>query len=230
MNVVGYIRVSSEKQAEEGLGLEIQEKTLRSWARAHGHRIVAICRDEGVSGTKDVADRDGLAEALAIVRTRRAAGLAVVRLDRLARDLVLQEQLLAELRRMGAETFSTSAGEAGFLKDDPDDPSRALIRQVLGAVAQYERSMITLRLRSGRRRKAERGGYAGGRPRYGFRAEHRELAKEPSEQAALTRIRQLRRQEKSLREIAMVLETEGHKPKTGDRWHPEALRRIVARL
>ena len=60
---------------------------------------------------------------------------------------------------------STSTAEAGYLGDDPDDPSRTLIRQVLGAVSQYERSMIALRLRSGRRRKAQHGGYAFGAPR-----------------------------------------------------------------
>jgi DNA invertase Pin-like site-specific DNA recombinase len=71
---------------------------------------------------------------------------------------------------MGGELFSTSAAEAGYLPDDPDDPSRTLVRQVLGAVSQYERSMIALRLRSGRKRKSEKGGYAYGSPPYGFRA------------------------------------------------------------
>jgi hypothetical protein len=51
----------------------------------------------------------------------------------------LQEQLLAEVRQMGAELFSTSAGESALLADDPDDRSRDLIGQVLGAVAEVER-------------------------------------------------------------------------------------------
>ena len=67
------------------------------------------------------------------------------------------------------------AAEAGYLGDDPDDPSRTLIRQVLGAVSQYERSMIALRLRSGRRRNASQGGYAYGAPPFGFKAEDGEV-------------------------------------------------------
>jgi hypothetical protein len=55
---------------------------------------------------------------------------------------------------MGRERFSTSPSESAFLRDDPTDPSRALIRQVLGAVSEYERKMITVRLRAGRARKA----------------------------------------------------------------------------
>src|SRR5205807_9208055 len=136
--------------------------------------------------------RRGLFDALEAISAGQGGGLVIYRLDRLARDLVLQEQLLADVRRMGAEVHSTSAGEAGYLADDPDDPSRALIRQILGAVSQYERAMIRLRMRSGRQRKAARGGYAGGRPPYGWRAEGRELVADADEQATLARIRELR--------------------------------------
>jgi DNA invertase Pin-like site-specific DNA recombinase len=80
-----------------------------------------------------------------MLRTKEADALIVYRLDRLARDLVLEEQLLAEAWRMGAVVFSTSAGESAYLEDDPLDPSRRLIRQVLGAVNEYERAMIGLR-------------------------------------------------------------------------------------
>jgi DNA invertase Pin-like site-specific DNA recombinase len=66
------------------------------------------------------------------------------------------------VRRLGGGAFSTSAAESGYLVDDPDDPSRKLIRQILGAVSEYERAMIPLRLRSGRHRKAKHGGFAYG--------------------------------------------------------------------
>ena len=61
-----------------------------------------------MSGT--LADRDGLAEALDALRSRQAGGVVVARLDRLARDLVIQEQLLAEAWRLGGEVFSTAGG------------------------------------------------------------------------------------------------------------------------
>src|SRR5207244_2593385 len=107
------------------------------------------------------------------VRDGRVRGLVVYRLDRLARDLVLQEQLLSEVWRMHGVVCSTSPSEDAYLAPDDagDDPSRALIRQILGAVAQYERGMIRLRLRQGKARKVARGGYAGGAPPFGFRAE-----------------------------------------------------------
>lgn len=229
MKLAGYLRVSTDRQAEQGLGLDIQEQAIRKWAKQHGHRIAIWARDEGVSGSNGVSTRDGLLSALGAVQDGTVRGVVVYRLDRLARDLIIQEQLLAEVRRMGGEVHSTSAAEAGYLTDDPDDPSRKLIRQVLGAVSEYERSMISLRLRSGRRRKAEKGGFAYGSPPYGYRAEGGELVPEPAEQIALERIAEMQRGGLSLRAMAEALTAEGHKPRRSDRWHPEALRRIVGR-
>jgi len=241
MKVVAYLRVSTDRQAEEGLGLDVQQQAIRAWAKQHGHRVALWARDEGVSGSNGLDTRDGLLDALAALRSGQGKGLVVYRLDRLARDLIVQETLLGELRRMGAEVFSTSPSEAAYLTDDPDDPSRALIRQVLGAVAQYERAMIALRLRSGRRRKAERGGYAYGSPPFGWEAKDGELIEHPAEQVVLARIRELHGEGRSLREIAATLTAEGHRPRARKakagadinpegRWHPETLRGIVGRL
>jgi DNA invertase Pin-like site-specific DNA recombinase len=227
VKVIAYIRVSTGKQAEEGLGLDIQEQAIRTWAKAHRHKIAAVIADEGVSGVKELDDRPGLAEALAMVRDGSVTGICVARLDRLARDLVLQEQLLAEFRRHGADVFTTSAGEAGYLTDDPDDPSRRLIRQVLGAVSEYERSMIALRLRAGRRRKAEKGGYAYGSPPLGWRAERGQLVVDDAEAEALARIAELNHDGASLREIAGVLTDEGHRTKRGAHWHPQTVARAL---
>ena len=87
-----------------------------------------------MSGSNGIDQRRALGDALELISDGKAAGLVVYRLDRLARDLIIQETLLAEVRRLGGEVFSTSVAEAGYLNDDPDDPSRKLIRQVLGAV------------------------------------------------------------------------------------------------
>ena len=84
MKIIAYVRVSTTQQAEEGLGLEVQEQAIRSWARAHHHKIMAVIADEGISGAKELDDRPGLAEALAMVREGLVGGICVYRLDRLA--------------------------------------------------------------------------------------------------------------------------------------------------
>ena len=230
MRVAAYLRVSTDRQAEEGLGLDVQAEACERWARQHRHRLVATFRDEGVSGSNGLDTRTGLAEALRALRDGDADGLVVYRLDRLARDLVLQEQLLAEIRHLGRRVFTTSAAEAGYLEDDPDDPSRKLIRQILGAVDDYERGMIALRLRSGRRAKAARGGFAYGSPPLGFRAEGGELVPVDDEQATLRRVVDLHAQGASLRSIAETLNAEGRRTKRGARWHPQTVARILERV
>jgi DNA invertase Pin-like site-specific DNA recombinase len=228
VKVIGYVRVSTDRQAEEGFGLEVQERAVRAWAGPHGHRLLAVFADAGVSGSNGLDTRLGLADASTNLRDRKADGLVVPRLDRLARDLVLQETLLGEVRRLGGEVFSCSDAEAEFLVDDPADPSRRLIRQILGAVNEYERSMITLRMRGGRERKRAAGGYAGhGSPPYGWQSVDGELVPVEAQQRAIARARELRSAGLSLRDIGDTLTAEGHSPKRGDRWHPKTLSHVL---
>lgn len=230
MRVAAYLRVSTDRQAEKGQGLGVQEQAIRAWAKAHGHRIVAWFRDEGLSGSEGIETRVALANALTSLKDSSAEGLVIYRLDRLARDLILQETLLRDIWAMGAHVFSTDSAEAGNLQNTPDEPSRKLIRQVLGAVAEYERSMIALRMKAGRRRKHERGGFAYGAPGYGYRSEERALVAHVDEQVALGRIVELRAEGRSIRQIIAQLEREGHRPKRGEVWNVGTLSRIVRRL
>ena len=231
MKIIGYVRVSTASQVEDGLGLDVQRSALRAWCKSNGHRLIRILSDEGISGAKELEDRPGLADALDMIRSRKAQGIVVPRLDRLARDLIVQETILAEVRRIGGEVFSTSPAEASYLTDDPDDPSRKMIRQVLGAVSEYERSMVVLRLRNGRRRKAQMGGYSSGAPAFGFEARDGDLIESHDEQITIERIAELRASGASFRAICSTLEAEGHRSKRGgSRWQPMAVKRVLDRL
>lgn len=227
MNVVGYLRVSTDKQEEEGLGLEVQEQNLRKWCAENGHTLVELFVD-AITGKKDQDERPSLAAALAAVADG-VSGFVVPKLDRLARQLTIQESVLSVVWKHGGTVFSIDVGEVK--RDDPDDPMRTFVRQVMGAAAQLEAGMIAARMRAGRRMKASKGGYAGfGSPRYGQRAEERELVVDDAEQATISRMAELRRSGRSLREIATTLTAEGHKPKRAERWHVEVVRRTLARL
>ena len=225
MGAIGYARVSTERQAERGLGLDVQETAIRATARERGYKLARIVRDEGVSGA--VEDRPGLGELLEAL----SAGdvVIVARLDRLARDLLTQEFLLRDIRRRGADVISCSAAESDYLSDDPQDPTRKLIRQVLGAVSEFERSLIRLRLSRGRAAKAARGGFAYGSPPFGARSEDRALVPEPREAEAVAFARKLRAQGASYRGICAALTDAGYKPRRAACWHPMVIRRVLAR-
>lgn len=228
MRYVVYLRVSTEQQTD-GLGLDVQEDACRAWLRSGRHRLVEVCTDVG-SGSDDVASRAGLTRALAHLYGDRADGIVVYRLDRLARDLVLQEQVLAELHRLGKRLASCSPTEDANLEADPDDPQRALVRRMLGVIAQYERDLIRLRLRSGRVRKALDGGYAGGPPPFGWRASGGELVPVEDEQAAIRRFVAWRRNDMSYRQIAEHAAAAGIKSRApSGLWRPATVAAVIER-
>jgi DNA invertase Pin-like site-specific DNA recombinase len=221
--VLGYTRVSTQEQVT-GFGLEVQRKAIKDYCNANGLRLVRTLTDEGQSGTNGLDARVGLAEALAIVERREVAGIVVARMDRLARDLLLQETLMARMRQAGAEVISVSEPEM-----DSDDPTRVLVRQVLGSISQFERALIRGRMMAGKAAKVAGGGYGGGRPPFGWRAEGKELVPEPREQVAIALVRQLSDEGLSTRQIAARLEAEGHRPKVGNRWSSNQVLRIIQR-
>lgn len=224
--LVAYLRVSTTDQLE-GLGLDVQEAAIRQWAARAGHEVAMVCTDAGVSGSLDALEREGLAEAFYALQDGTVDGLAIHRLDRLARSLTVQEAALSLVWRQGGSVYTADSGEV--LADDPDDPMRTFVRHVMGAANQLEKAMIVKRMRDGRRLKGDQGGYAYGAPPLGRRAEDGELVIETAEARTVERIRELRRDGKSLRAIVAVLEREGWATKRGGGWHPETVRRVVAR-
>lgn len=224
--ILGYIRVSTDKQAEEGLGLEVQEEAIRSWCLSHQKELLSIHRDEGLSGSLDPGDRPGLAAALEAIESGEATALIVHKLDRLARSLTVQEAALAHVWRSGGEVFTVDGGQVA--RDDPDDPVRTAMRQMIGVFSQLEKGMIASRMRAGRRLKAERGGYAYGRPPYGYRAENKELVANPAEQLAIALAWNMRSNGASLRAIASTLESHGYRRQNGStHWHPSQVARLL---
>lgn len=224
---VGYVRVSTEGQVD-GESLPAQREQLRRWAKAHGFTLVAIHEDAGISGSNGLDTRQGLYDALDLITTGKASVLVVKNLDRLARKLTVQEAVLAKVWDSAARVWSIEDG-GEVLEDDPDDPMRTAMRQMRGVFAQLERGMIAKRMRDGRRHKAERGGYVGGKPRYGTRAIEGELVEDETEQRIVALVTERRRAGASLREICTALTDAGLPTRRGGPWQPKVVRAIALR-
>lgn len=225
MKVVGYVRVST-KQQTLGDSLEAQEKAIREWAEGAGHEVVAILKDGGESGKLAEDQRPGLLAALSMLEAGEAEALAVQRLDRLARALHVQEAVLARVWACEADSWE-AVGARLVLEDDPDDPMRTFVRQVMGAANQLEASMVSARLRGGRRHKESNGGYGGGFVRYGWavvgQGKEAQLVEVEAEQATLRRMRRLRKRH-TYRAIAAKLNAEGATAKGGGPWRHTSVR------
>ncbi len=219
MRLVGYVRVSTLGQAKDGLGLPTQERLVRRWCREHGHRLVGLVSDNGRSGAVDETGRPGLLDALAAVRDHSAEGVVVSSLDRLARSITVQEAVLGRVWVEGGTVFTVDGGEVP--RDDPDDPMRTAMRQMVGVFAELDRRMIVKRLRDGRATAAAQGRHAVGDYAYGER--------DADEAAMVERVRALRDDGLSLRRIIAALDDEGYRPRRGERFHPSTIARILAR-
>ncbi len=232
MRLTEYRRVSTRGQARDGYGLKAQARDNRAWAAANGHRIAFVREDDGLSGTLPPAERPGLRAALDTLNGPGGSqGLLVARLDRLAREVTVQEAILAAVWATGHAVFTADGGEV--LRDDPDDPMRTAMRQMSGVFAGLDRRLIVKRLRDGRRVKAAEGKKATGAYAYGYRGEgkgrDRDAAPDPAEQATVARILELRAAGKSYREICATLETEGHRPRKAAHWSAMTVRQIWVR-
>jgi DNA invertase Pin-like site-specific DNA recombinase len=226
MRIAGYVRVSTKRQTK-GESLDAQEEAIRTWADEAGHEVVAIYRDAGRRGALDAADRPGLLAALGAIEDGEADALVVLNLGRLARALHVQEAVLSQVWEADGRTYEAGP-DREVLQDDPDDPMRTFVRQVMGAAHQLEAAQIRQRLQGARRRKAGRGGYVGGRVRYGWRVEGEgrsaQLVEVEAEQEVLKRMRELHRQRVPLRRIAVMLNADGIPAKQGGPWRHTSIR------
>jgi len=228
MRLAAYVRVSTKGQADDGLGRVDQERRIRAWAKRNGHTICGPVAFDQASGTVPVEQRPGFIEVMGRIASGQCEGLVVLNLGRIARLLTVQEAALAMAWSTGGRVFAVDEGEV--LQDDPSDPMRTAIRQMMAVFHQLDRAMIVARLQGGRRVKADQGGYAYGSPRYGQRSKDKQLVPDDAEQAAIARVAELHRGGASLRQIGDTLTAEGHRPKRSERWHPQKIANIIRRL
>lgn len=235
VRLVVYARTSTHNGGGTD-SLDAQEEACRTWASGQGHDVVAVFRDHAISGGVGIEGRQGLEHALLSIEQRQADGIVVHRLDRLARELHVQEVVLSHAWNLGDRVEVFEAAEGGRVKrDDPADPHRRFLRQVMGAAAELERGLIRARLHGGRRRKARQGGYVGGRQlhrRYGYRLVEGQYQPVDDEQAVIHHILFLRDalpKPTPWAGIARMLNDQGVKPPSGESWYPMTTRRIAKR-
>ena len=224
IKVVGYCRVSTENQKEEGT-IEIQEKALKEYAKKNNIELLQIFKDEGISGSKELENRPGLAELFNFIETEKdIKGVLIFKLDRLARDLYIQEHLIKKLELLNIKLLSIK---------EPDlsskDPMRKAFRQFMGIVSELEKAFITLRLSGGRINKAQKGGFAGGSTALGYISKNKKLIIDEKRAETIRMIFKMKRYKRmSLRGIARELNEKGIPTSGGKgRWYGRTVKYIL---
>jgi DNA invertase Pin-like site-specific DNA recombinase len=212
MKAFAYLRVSGKGQVE-GDGFTRQLSAIKGYAAANDITIVKVFREQGVSGTVENMNCPAWQDLMATLHSNGVRTIVIEKLDRLARDLMVQETAIADLRKNGFTLISVA---------EPDlmasDPTRVLMRQLMDAVAQYDKSQIVAKLRGARMRVKAKEGRCEGRKPFGYYEGEREV---------LERMEALRNEGIGFDRLATKLNEEGVPTRTGKPWHGVVVNRIL---
>ena len=221
MKVYACLRVSSRNQVD-GDGFDRQREKITKWAAANGASLAGEFREEGISGSNELDGRPAMVELLGALAANGVRMVVVERADRFARDLVASELLLREFSRLGVKVIEAEGGH-DLSAGDESNPTAKLVRQILGAVAEFDKTSIVLKLKAARNRVRRETGRCEGRKPFG---------EGDGEAEVLQLIRSLRRKQKgrdrmSLAAIAAKLNQDTIPSRSGRPWHSEVVRRLL---
>lgn len=219
---IGYVRVSTDQQAAEGVSLQAQREKVNSYCALYGFDLVGIEADEGASAS--TLKRDGLQRALAALENGEADALVVVKLDRLTRSVRDLDALLTRYFADGDHALVSVAEQV-----DTTTATGRMILNVLMSVSQWEREVIGERTSAALQHKKAQGEYTGGKIPFGKQlgADGIHLEDNLEEQTILDEIHRLREEGLSLRAVAQELNKRGISRRNGNDWHKVAVSRAL---
>lgn len=240
MEAVGYVRVSTEAQASEGVSLEAQKAKIEAWCLANGARLIALHVDAGLSGGR-ADNRPELQKALDAVcdagGSERKPGrrksqatdppgrvLVVYSLSRLARSVRDTIAISERLSLAHADLVSLSE------KIDTTSAAGKMVFRMLAVLAEFERDLVSERTQLALQHKRGRRERVGAVP-FGFDLgdDGVRLIENPDQQRIIARIGELRGLGMSSRKIAAMLEADGVPAKGGSRWHHRTVLNLLQR-
>jgi len=222
MKTIGYVRVSTDKQADRGVSLEAQAEKIRAMAVVHNADLLDIIVDGGESAKS--LHRPGMERLLAHVDSREIQTVIIAKLDRLTRSVKDLCTLLERFERRGVALVSVAESL------DTGSAAGRLVLNIMTAVSQWEREAIGERTRDAMSHKRSNGERVGNLP-FGSRlaADGRHLEPDPAEQAVLNEIRLLRKGGHTMRGIAAALNHRSLRTRRGSAWQLEHVARIIKR-
>jgi DNA invertase Pin-like site-specific DNA recombinase len=232
---VAYLRTSSAANVGADKDSETRQRlAIEAYAKAAGYRVIAAYYDEAVRGADAITNRKGFTAMMERVAQDGVKTIIVETASRLARDLMVQEVAYAMLRDQGIGLVAADSPES-FLDDGP---TATLIRQVLGAVSQFEKAMLVGKLKGARDRKRADGGAkaaggqrrrkrADGAPKVEGRKSYVEMDAEMVSLAKKLHRYPVDGKRRSLRGVSAALAEKGYQGLNGKPYAAMAIKRMV---
>ncbi len=219
---VGYIRVSTEEQATEGISLDAQRAKIEAWCRLNDFELLGMFADEGISA-KRADNRPELQRALAKA-CRSKAAVVIFKLDRMIRCTRDAIDIAEDLRKAGADLVSLSE------RIDTTSPMGEFFYVLMAAMAQLERRQIGERTKMALAHMRANGKRVSRFPPFGYRQNGTgNWEEEPHEQEAVRLMLTMREEGLSLNKIGEELEAMGYLSRNGQRLSAKVIRSVIRR-
>jgi DNA invertase Pin-like site-specific DNA recombinase len=215
-----YIRVSTQKQAEAENGLDAQKADCVAFAERMGFSVGSVCVDAGVSGGSEVSERPGLMKALG--ELKKGSVLLVAKRDRIARDVLVNAVIEKMVSNKKASIISADGAGNG------DDPAAELMRNMLAAMAAYEKALAGMRTKAALKAMKQAGKVYGKIP-FGFKRNGNMLEPESRERAIIEDVRSWRSASVKWQECAARLNQTERFNRAGRPWSVQNLSQVIRR-
>ena len=217
---IGYLRVSSTQQAQEGASLEAQQAKIEQWCTTNGYELVNVFKDEGISG-KRMDTRQGLQDALASIKKGNAfVFYSMSRVARSTKDMLAIGELITKKKSDMVSLIENI---------DTTSASGKMMFQMLAVLAEFERNLGGERTANVlQSKKANSQVYTNQTP-YGFKAVNGRLEQVKQEVKVVTEIQQARAKGQTLQSIADNLNSRNIPTKTNKQWQPATIHLLLQR-
>ena len=217
---VGYVRVSTQEQADHGYSVDAQISKIRAYADLYDIVLLDVIIDAGVSAKS--LKRDGLTNVLQMLDSGEADAVIIFKLDRLTRDVSDWNYLIKNY-------FTDKALLSVSDQIDTRTAAGRLCLNVLMSVAQWERETIGERTSTALQYKKSQGEHVGSNP-YGYEAVEKVLQPIRDEAATIALMQEMKASGETLQAIADELNTQGIATKRGGKWYPTSIKNTLERV
>ena len=219
VKAVMYLRTSSATNLD-GDSEDRQKESIRKYADSQGIEIVQGAYDQAVKGSDSIHEREGFAQLIQYCIDNDVSVILCENASRFARDVIVQELGYRELKKLNLQLIPVDAPDYFT----GDSPSLNMIRQILGAVSEFEKSNLVSKLRSARERAKAKNGKCEGRKSL------QELMGDSNYISMVKQVKSLRKHNKTYASIAGVLATKGYvQPQTGRPFNQSQIMRLIKR-
>jgi len=220
MKCIIYTRYSPQRKGDEKQSCEVQTAYCEELAAKKGWKIGGIYEDKEKSGQDDT--RPGLWTAIQVLE--KGDVLLVWKLDRLARSVYLMERIRHDVEAHGAQIVAVKGDVEG------NTPEAIMVRQILSAVAEYERKIISQRTSAAMIYHMKNGKRISSKPPYGYRFIGDTMEAVEKEQKAIYLVSTLRKENKDVLAIVRAMNASEHRTRTGRQWMRRDVENIISIL